>query len=81
MMLLVFKNLAMNHLIHQIRKVGNIYARCKWNKIKCRDKVIIPCEITQLCEGTSDFCNVTVQTVLGRKPDGQKESFSAINTA
>jgi len=27
------------------------------------------------------FCNVTVQTTLGRRPDGQKDQFSAINTA
>ena len=50
-------------------------------KLNVGDKVMIPGEITQLCEGTADYCNVTVQTTLGRRPDGQKESFSAINTA
>lgn len=49
--------------------------------LKVGDKVMIPCEITYLSESTPDYCNVTVQTELGRRPDGHKESFSAINTA
>ena len=50
-------------------------------KLNVGDKVSIPCEIKGLCEGTEEFCNVSVETLLGRRPDGQKESFSAINTA
>lgn len=44
------------------------------------DRVLIPCVITQLspCE---TFCNVDVRTELGRRPDGQVNTFSAINTA
>jgi hypothetical protein len=45
------------------------------------DKVLIPCVIKSLSVGTPDYCNVSVETTLGRRPDGNKESFSAINTA
>lgn len=43
------------------------------------DRVLIPCVITSLspCE---TFCNVDVRTELGRRPDGQFNTFSAINT-
>jgi hypothetical protein len=51
------------------------------SKLNVGDKVLIPCEIVELSEATEEFCNVKVTTTLGRKPDGQKESFSAINTA
>ncbi len=47
--------------------------------LKVGDTVNIPCVIRELHGGT-DFCNVTVVTVHGRKPDGLKEVFSAINT-
>lgn len=43
------------------------------------DKVLIPAVITQLSE-QEDFCNVTIETTLGRRPDGAKEHVSAINT-
>lgn len=49
--------------------------------LKVGDKVSVPCVITSLCESTPDFCNVSVETEHGRRPDGQKETFSAINTA
>jgi hypothetical protein len=48
--------------------------------LKVGDKVVIPAEVTSVQPG-SDYCNVSVKTTLGRKPDGHKESFSAINTA
>lgn len=41
--------------------------------------VLIPCVITEL-NATEDFCNVTLQTVHGRRPDGNKETIHAINT-
>lgn len=47
--------------------------------LKVGDKVLIPCEVTQLYE-SEDYCNVAVKTTIGRRPDGQRESFSAINT-
>jgi len=50
-------------------------------KLEVGDNVLIPGVITNLCVGTPDYCNVSVQTALGRRPDGEKESFSAINTA
>jgi len=49
--------------------------------LKVGDKVMLPCVVTGISEGMADFCNVTVQTELGRRPDGQKVTFSAINTA
>jgi hypothetical protein len=47
--------------------------------LKVGDKVLIPAEITSLSAG-EDFCNVSVKTTLGRRPDGNKETMSAINT-
>lgn len=44
------------------------------------DTVLIAAKITQLSPG-DDYCNVSVQTINGRKPDGVKETISAINTA
>lgn len=44
------------------------------------DEVVIPCRITAL-HPTPEYCNVEVESVLGRRPDGQKSTFSAINTA
>lgn len=43
------------------------------------DVVYIPAIITEL-QATEDYCNVTIESVLGRKPDGAKERISAINT-
>ena len=48
--------------------------------LKRGDTVLIPAVITEL-HPTEDFCNVSLETVLGRRPDGDKERFSAINTA
>lgn len=43
------------------------------------DIVYIPAVITELnaCE---DYCNVSIESVFGRRPDGKKETLSAINT-
>lgn len=48
--------------------------------LKKGDVVMIPCVITGLCDG-EEYCNVSVETQYGRRPDGNKETFSAINTA
>lgn len=48
--------------------------------LKVGDRVIIPAVVKRVSPG-ADFCNVTVETTLGRKPDGHKETMSAINTA
>lgn len=47
--------------------------------LKKGDIVLIPAIITDL-HGGEDFCNVSVETVHGRRPDGHKEQISAINT-
>jgi hypothetical protein len=43
------------------------------------DTVLIPAEITQLDPG-EDYCNVSVKSTLGRRPDELHETISAINT-
>lgn len=43
------------------------------------DKVIVEAVITDL-SATEDYCNVTLETVYGRRPDGAKEHIHAINT-
>ena len=50
------------------------------NPLKKGDRVTIIAEITDLC-ATEDYCNVSLETVYGRRPDGKKESIQAINTA
>ena len=47
--------------------------------LKKGDTVMIPAIITEL-SATKDFCNVSVETLYGRKPDDAKERISAINT-
>ncbi len=49
--------------------------------LKVGDVVMMPCKIKYLYEGTPDFCNVELETIHGRRPDGKQESFSAVNTA
>lgn len=51
----------------------------KGRLLKVGDTCLIPVVITQLF-ATEDYCNVSASSVLGRRPDGAKESFSAINT-
>lgn len=43
------------------------------------DIVLIPCRVTDT-HATDDYCNVGVETLFGRRPDGAKEHFSAFNT-
>lgn len=43
------------------------------------DRVLIPAIVKELTAG-EDFCNVTVESALGRRPDQSKERISAINT-
>lgn len=47
--------------------------------LKGGDKVILVGKISHL-NATEDFCNVTVRSAFGRRPDGMKENISAINT-
>lgn len=48
-------------------------------QLKVGDKVMLPGMITYLCEG-DEYCNVGVESQHGRRPDGHKETVSAINT-
>lgn len=47
--------------------------------LKVGDLVMVPAVITNL-QPSEDYCNVTIQTQIGRRPDGEKETFSGINT-
>jgi hypothetical protein len=53
---------------------------CNGTQLKVGDVVHIPCVITQISEDTPDYCNVSVETIHGRRPDEKKEKMSAINT-
>jgi hypothetical protein len=43
------------------------------------DTVLIEATIIELL-AADDYCNVSLETVAGRRPDGQKERIYAINT-
>lgn len=49
-------------------------------ELRVGDIVMIPARVTQLSP-TDEYCNVQVETVHGRRPDGMKETVYAINTA
>lgn len=51
----------------------------KGRALKVGDHVLISANVTEI-SATRDYCNVTVESVLGRLPDGAKERISAINT-
>jgi hypothetical protein len=51
----------------------------KGRPLQVGDIVLVPAKITQLSP-TEDYCNVSAASVLGRRPDGEKEHFNAINT-
>lgn len=48
-------------------------------QLKVGDHVIIMAKVTHL-DPSEEFCNVSVESTLGRRPDGAKEHISAINT-
>ena len=48
-------------------------------ELKKGDKVTISAVITEL-HGGDDYCNVSLETEYGRRPDSQKERILAINT-
>ena len=48
-------------------------------QLKKGDKVLIEAVITDL-GATEDYCNVSLETVSGRRPDGAKEKICSINT-
>ena len=51
----------------------------KGRDLRVGDVVLVPAKITQLSP-SEDYCNVSAVSILGRRPDGHKETFSAINT-
>ncbi len=51
----------------------------KGRELKVGDTVLIPAKITSLAPG-EEYCNVSAKSLFGRRPDGAKETFSAINT-
>ena len=51
----------------------------KGRPLKAGDVVLIPAVVTDV-SAAEDYCNVSVETLLGRRPDGAKERISAINT-
>jgi hypothetical protein len=50
----------------------------KGRPLRMDDVVLIPCRIISL-SATPDRCNVTVKSLLGRSPDGQRETI-VLNT-
>lgn len=51
----------------------------KNRELKVGDTALIPVKITNL-SATEDYCNVSAESLYGRRPDGFKENFYAINT-
>lgn len=51
----------------------------KGRELKVGDLILIPARLKELYP-TDDYCNVSAESALGRRPDGIKEHFSAINT-
>ena len=51
----------------------------KGRPLKLGDIVLLPATVVELHE-SEDYCNVSVQSVYGRRPDGYQETVSAINT-
>lgn len=48
--------------------------------LKVGDLVLIPAVIVELSTSTDDYCNVSLETQIGRRPDGCKERICSINT-
>lgn len=51
----------------------------KGRPLEVGDVVLVPMIVEQ-CYATEDYCNVTMRSVHGRKPDGMKECLTG-NTA
>lgn len=47
--------------------------------LKVGDLVMIPAVVTEVFT-SDDYCNCTVVTQIGRRPDGQKEKWYSINS-
>jgi hypothetical protein len=51
----------------------------KGRELKVGDRVLIPAIVTELSP-QEDYCNVSAESLFGRRPDELKEHFGAINT-
>lgn len=51
----------------------------KGRELQVGDTVLVPCKIKSLAK-TEDFCNVNLETIGGRAPDGIPNSIGYINT-
>lgn len=51
----------------------------KGRELKIGDIVLIPATVTYL-NPTEEYCNVSASSLYGRRPDGAKKTFGAINT-
>jgi hypothetical protein len=51
----------------------------KGRELKIGDVVLMPCRIKAVYT-TPDFCNVSLETIGGRSPDGQRNTYANINT-
>lgn len=51
----------------------------KGRPLKTGDRVLVPM-VVKNTYGSEDYCNVELQSVIGRRPDGAKETVSSINT-
>ena len=49
------------------------------HELKVGDRVLIPCVVKELYPA-EEYCNVSLESCYGRRPDDQKETVSAINT-
>lgn len=49
------------------------------HELKVGDRVLVPCIIKEL-GSEENYCNVSLDSFYGRRPDDQKEMFYAINT-
>jgi hypothetical protein len=58
---------------------GKTMHDAKGRELKEGDLVLIPARVKTLSPG-EDYCNVSVETTLGRRPDDAKETIHAINT-
>jgi hypothetical protein len=47
--------------------------------LKAGDFVLLPAKVLDV-SATENYCNVTLESLLGRRPDSQKERVYSINT-
>lgn len=48
---------------------------CNGDLLQVGDRVLIPAEVINITSG-EDYCNLTVKTTIGRKPDDLRETMT-----